>query len=436
MLKRSVLVLGFILGIISSATSFADERNIGSHEGLNLSLIQNSNDASELRVNLPKSVKPQILKLENPARLVIDLPGLSTNNNKTINLSENEPIKSVRLGRHPNNTRIVFDLKDASFPEYTLTNDGKIISLTFGKTISDAGATIASQASASSSATSSLAAMSPTAKNQLVAAKTETATGQANTAANSSVNSAATTAAAKNTTTSMATSSSAALAQKSEMLNAKSAPALAAKTAKSMEMNASSKKEAEIALNNAALKNAPLNNSQSAAASNLAPLSELSPAQMHAKEENSLAPKGRLDSRTLVESQSQIQAPSQAAALNNLNGSSRQVIGTPQVNKISFERDQSSQVMMIKISLSQRTPYTLSRTGQRAYRLALPETIFADENLTLPHFPPQDFKGITLVNPERGNGQVEFFIGVERDIKLASFAHDNEIWIKVDTSNE
>jgi hypothetical protein len=106
------------------------------------------------------------------------------------------------------------------------------------------------------------------------------------------------------------------------------------------------------------------------------------------------------------------------------------------VNKISFERDQSSQVMMIKISLSQRTPYTLSRTGQRAYRLALPETIFADENLTLPHFPPQDFKGITLVNPERGNGQVEFFIGVERDIKLASFAHDNEIWIKVDTSKE
>jgi hypothetical protein len=420
MLKRSVLVLGFILGIISSATSFADERNLGSHEGLNLSLIQNSTESSELRVNLPKSVTPQILKLENPARLVIDLPGLSTNNNKTINLTGDEPVKSVRLGRHPNNTRMVFDLKDTTFPEYTLTNNGKAISLTFGKTISDAGATVASnQASSPSLSAPTINTLTTNTIANTVAQKT-TAQNQLASATTTTTNSAAKIAGSTVSMPSKSTSNPTEVMQKS-------APALASNAAKSMELTATAKKEAAIALNNA---------QGTAATSNLAPLSELSPAQIHAKEENALAPKGRLDSKTLVESQSQIQAPSQAAALNTMNNSNRQVIGTPQVNKISFERDQSSQVMMIKISLSQRTPYTLSRTGQRAYRLALPETIFADENLTLPHFPPQDFKGITLVNPERGNGQVEFFIGVERDIKLASFAHENEIWIKVDTSKE
>ncbi|MCB9029893.1 MAG: hypothetical protein H6619_02495, partial [Deltaproteobacteria bacterium] len=48
----------------------------------------------------------------------------------------------------------------------------------------------------------------------------------------------------------------------------------------------------------------------------------------------------------------------------------------------------------------------------------------------LPHFPPQDFNGVTLVNPEQGSGRLEIFIGVERDTKLTSFLNENEIWIK------
>lgn len=402
MLKRSLLVVGFILANLTSATSFAEEKNIGSHEGLKLSLIENGTSPKELKVNLPKSAAPNVMKLENPARLVIDLPGLSTNNNKTINLSSSDPLKSVRVGRHPNNTRLVFDLNDQNFPAYALSNDGKAITLTFSESASAttlANANSQNISSTPNAANTNLAQTKNTAAQNIAAIPTKAETTAALTAP----------------------------LAKQEGMNTANQAAIEAKREISIKNSAANTSSPAIA---APQPNAVTNGIATA------PLSDLSPAKLHSNQETIEAPKARLDSKTLIETPKEVLNNSQAAALSAAIDSNRQVMGTPAVNKIAFERDPSSQVMMIKISLSQRTPYTLSRTGQRAYRLALPQTIFADENLTLPHFPPQDFKGITLVNPERGNGQVEFFIGVERDIKLASFAHENEIWIKVDNSKD
>lgn len=396
MQKRSGLILGIVLGSMSSVTTLADERNIGSHEGLKLTVVENAGDSASLLVKLPKATTPQVIKLENPARLVLDIPGLSTNNNKTIALSENEPVKSIRVGRHPNNTRIVFDLKSNSFPEYSLENNGTQVALKFGAT---------SQANLAS------APKAETNKAEQVAAA--------------------------NTTTPMAAPKLdiAAAPLKEEKVAVITPPVVAepkavAEPKKELPVINEPKKEAAPVKDEIAKATAPV----AAVGTTKTPLSESSPAKIHSAQPEVSSPKGRLDTKTLVETPSAASAPAQVATLNNLSKSDRQVVGTPQVNKIAFEKDPASKVIMIKISLSQRTPYTLSRTGQRAYRLALPGTIFADENLTLPHFPPQDFKGVTLVNPERSNGQVEFFIGVERDIKLASFANENEIWIKVDNS--
>jgi hypothetical protein len=385
---------------MSSVTLLADERNVGSHEGLKVSVLENAGESASLLVKLPKSSTPQVTKLENPARLVLDIPGLSTNNNKTLTLADNEPVKSIRVGRHPNNTRIVFDLKNNSFPEYSLENNGTQIALKFDAA---SGATVAS------------------------APKTEA----------KKVEQVATSNTTSNTATPMAAPKLdiAAAPAKEEKLAALTPPVVAQpkvalEPKKELAPIAEPKKEIAPIKQEVAKTTTPV----AAVATTTTPLSESSPAKIHSAQPEVASPKGRLDTKTLVETPSAATAPAQVAALNNLTTSERQVAGTPQVNKIAFERDPASNVMMIKISLSQRTPYTLSRTGQRAYRLALPGTIFADENLTLPHFPPQDFKGVTLVNPERSNGQVEFFIGVERDIKLASFANENEIWIKVDNS--
>lgn len=365
-------LLALALSFVITDSALSDERQLGSHEGMEITLISTQpTDPSTVKFTIPKNSSPQIFKLDNPDRLVMDIPGLKLRNNKTLAMSANDPLKSVRIGVHPDRVRVVFDLKAGQIPDYAVSADGRRVSLVFSKTATDASAMMAS-----------LSQKDPTVKDE-----------------------------AKNVTSTL---SDALQKLPSETIVArKSTPPIAA-LSKKIEPKTTDTDPEEVF-----------------------PLSPSSPAKIHTSEGSGTAQtiKGQLAAKTLVESPDMPKvSPPVAAALNPTSLQSP-LAGGLKVSGIGFERDKTSQIPMIKISLSQRTPYTLSRTGQRAYRLAIPGATFAEEHLTLPQFPPQDFKGVTLVNPEKGNGQVEFFIGVDRDTKLASFSNENEIWIKVDMSS-
>ncbi len=371
-------LLALALSLVVSGTTFSEERRLGSHEGMELTLVSSANtdDSSSIKFTIPKNSSPQIFKLENPDRLVMDIPGLKLRNNKTLTLAANEPLKAVRIGVHPDRVRVVFDLKAGQIPEYTVSPDGRRVSLTFGKSPSDASAMMASLNQNSSKAKNSGQNVNSVISSALQNLPKETV-----------------------------------VAKKTIPVPV---PAKIEQPSKKSDSSVSNTDPEEVF-----------------------PLSPSSPAKIHASEgadEHSV--KGRLADKTLVESPDMPKVSAPVAAALNPSSLQSPLSGGLKVSAIGFERDKNSQIPMIKISMTQRTPYTLTRTGQRAYRLTIPGATFAEEHLTLPQFPPQDFKGVTLVNPEKGNGQVEFFIGVDRDTKLASFSNDNEIWIKIDMSNK
>jgi len=69
--------------------------------------------------------------LDNPSRLVIDLPGLGVSGERTTYEVNRMGLKQVRLGAHPNKARAVLDL-DAGIPEFSFTpaKGGLIIIIT------------------------------------------------------------------------------------------------------------------------------------------------------------------------------------------------------------------------------------------------------------------------------------------------------------------
>ena len=68
-------------------------------------------------------IAADVFSLENPSRLVIDLPSIALKNKEPISL-ESEYISAIRLGAHEDRTRIVLDVASSLPPKYTVeTNE-------------------------------------------------------------------------------------------------------------------------------------------------------------------------------------------------------------------------------------------------------------------------------------------------------------------------
>lgn len=84
----------------------------------------------------------------------------------------------------------------------------------------------------------------------------------------------------------------------------------------------------------------------------------------------------------------------------------------------------------MKIKLSFRSEYKLTRRDQKTFDLEIPNCTVASESLALPYFPPHDFVGFTFVKVERSGNGVKVALGVDRGVRIASVVNENEIWIK------
>src|SRR6185437_6696905 len=113
---RKQLVTVFILLLISSVMAAAET---GSATGKRATLqrvnVVRANDGTSVEVTAQGQVAPSVTTLDNPARIVLDLPGAALATSQSRILVDRDGIKDVRVGVNglvPPTSRIVVDLSE------------------------------------------------------------------------------------------------------------------------------------------------------------------------------------------------------------------------------------------------------------------------------------------------------------------------------------
>lgn len=72
-------------------------------------------------------------ELADPSRIVVDVAGLDNKTGMNVVKVGGEHVKAVRIGRHPDKTRFVFDAVDGGMPPYQISKAGDRLTLRFGE---------------------------------------------------------------------------------------------------------------------------------------------------------------------------------------------------------------------------------------------------------------------------------------------------------------
>lgn len=116
------LLLGLVVGIITPALTYSQEKTTNAElllkvdqNKLSLHVAKNSNGEITCEASCKDSKDISVAELEGPYRIIVDLIGCTEKIAKNLQVPNNEIIKSVRIGSHPDKLRIVLDV----FPEQT-----------------------------------------------------------------------------------------------------------------------------------------------------------------------------------------------------------------------------------------------------------------------------------------------------------------------------
>jgi hypothetical protein len=101
------------------------------------------------------------------------------------------------------------------------------------------------------------------------------------------------------------------------------------------------------------------------------------------------------------------------------------------LNKVAFEYiDEDEKVPGVRVDLSTRSDYQLSRRSRDLYVLKVPNAKIENSRLALPYFPPQDFSSFVSLRAQQKDTAVEVFIYVEDGVHLVSFPEGDSIWLR------
>lgn len=104
--------------------------------------------------------------------------------------------------------------------------------------------------------------------------------------------------------------------------------------------------------------------------------------------------------------------------------------GAIAITSIAFDYNPVDKAPVIRVALSGRSEYKLSKRDERSFSLLLPDARLSNAGTGLPQFPPQDFNGLTFVLAAAKDNTVDISIGVERGIRVTAFVKDQEIWVR------
>ncbi len=319
-----------------------------------------------LKIVTPQDVKIEAFMLPSPPRIVLDLTGASVKRSETLNAPTNDVVKAVRLGSHPGKLRVVVDLVKAEAPKYDWKAGKRQVILRMLEKAAPAAAPETTQP--------------PT---QPVA----------------------------------------------------QAPQLPAEKAEEPKLPESAGETDAISLGETekqAKEEAPQAAPQEKAVEPALPAQEPEkPAQ--APQEEKIAPTAVAQEPTLAPTT----APpaEQPGSLGAAAAAAPQATTPPtaqgdiKVIGYRFEYGEPGKTPILKVTLnSNGASAQISKVDSTTYKIVVPKSALANEELVLPQFPPADFVGFIMVMSEEVSGSVEITVSVEEGVTLNTMVKGDEIW--------
>ena len=96
-----------------------------------------------------------------------------------------------------------------------------------------------------------------------------------------------------------------------------------------------------------------------------------------------------------------------------------------------FEYMEPNKTPVLKISLnSDKAKAQISKVDSMTYKIVIPTSTLANEDLVLPQFPPADFVGFIMVVTEEVSDSVEITVSVEEGTSITTLVRGDEIWVQ------
>lgn len=100
-----------------------------------------------------------------------------------------------------------------------------------------------------------------------------------------------------------------------------------------------------------------------------------------------------------------------------------------------FEYNGANKTPVLKVTLNNDgAKAQISKVDATTYKIVVPKSSLANEDLVLPQFPPADFVGFIMVMSEEVSGSVEITISVEEGVSLSTMVRGDEIWVTPPTA--
>lgn len=330
-----------------------------------------------LKIVVPQDVKIDAFMLPDPPRIVLDMAGASVKHSETFNAPANDVVKAVRLGSHPGKLRVVVDLAKAEAPKYEWKAGKRQVIL---RMLEKAAAVVQEPP----------APQAPQAKQEpAVPAKLETESLGAG------------------------EPPAASLPKDSKPV----APALPAETEEKVESLGKAEEQAQQPAPEAKLEQKP--QEQVAAL----PQKE-EPAQPPAVEQ----PKQQAAAQPPAEQPGSLGAAA-AAAVAPPADKNLPAQGNIKIVGYRFEYGEPGKTPILKVTLnSNGATAQISKVDSTTYKIVVPKSALANEDLVLPQFPPADFVGFIMVMSEEVSDSVEITVSVEEGVTLNTMVKGDEIW--------
>ncbi len=393
--------------------------------------------------------------LASPPRVILDIEGLSVKKGEVLTL-DHPAVKSVRIGKHPEFTRFVVDLKNEAGLNGDVQKVGSSFSLSFSlrnpnlsKGYHQPIASEPTQPTTLPATTipertvipETVAAIEPT-----VAVPSSTSTVQASPTKQKSVTQATPTPAATHTYTARPAPTITATrtvrpsptvtapAPSPTSTIAPSATSTASPTDTSTPLPTFTAAPPPSRLEEKQIEQARTNEASTVVGDDV-PLSAL------------LSNKGSLKSipldkaatppETAVELPSTPHDPLSHKSLTNNGVSSTplEIIGPKDASQylvdVRFDYQIQDRTPLLRVVMMTGADFNLIKRDTQTYQLIIPKAGIKSKELALPHFPPHDFVGFTLISPRYEKDSLIVEIGVDRGTKITAFSRGNEIWIRV-----
>lgn len=339
-----------------------------------------------LKISVPTDSQVKAFTLADPPRVVVDFEGASIKKSEDFQAPENEVIKTVRLGAHPQKIRVVLDMRRSTPPEYEWKAGKRQAILRFFEGQAE-GAQPSSTAVPAPSKTSPTTAPVPAVTSPKLPETT------------------------------------------APLPVATKAPTLPATPVVATAI-AATPVPATAVVATAAVTTAP----QATAVPATPVPATAAPATPQQKTLSDVEPK---NAGSQSGSQPQAAAPEVGAKqgvsdLGDLEKGPAEPRAQTTFSVTGFKFEYlADKTPVLKIILNKpRAETQISKVDDEGYKIDIKDCGIENEDLELPQFPPHDFVGFVMVLAEVVGKNLEISVNTEENVVLGTSVHENEIWVK------